>query len=125
MLATQLNMTDYIIQIILFISFGIIVYVSASALPRISEETEEVNPTKNLLSSIPAQKIDLAIASFLEKTLRRSRLSLLRFDNVLNSYIGKIKAHATTSVGVSNQKKLFPLQEENEVSKSNEIKDSL
>ncbi len=101
-------MTDFIIQITLFISFGIIVYVAARALPRISEESVEVNPTKNLLSSLPAQKIDLAIASFLEKTLRRGRLTLLRFDNTLNSYIGKVKAHTSNTFGKSREKALFP-----------------
>ena len=108
-------MSDFILQLILFISFGIIVYVAASALPRISEDGEEIKPAKNLLSSIPAHKIDLAIASFLEKTLRRARVSILRFDNTLNGYIGKVKSHTTNSGSNGKQKNLFtpPEPEEN------------
>ena len=106
-------MTDFIIQIILFFSFGIIVYVAASALPRLSEGDESETFSRNLFPSIQTHKIDLAVASFLEKTLRKTRLSLLRFDNTLNEYIGKVKAHTAGSSPNGKQKTLFGITEEN------------
>lgn len=113
---TCLSVSDFILQLILFISFGIIVYVAAKALPRVAEDGEEIKPERTLLSSIPAQKIDLAIASFLEKNLRRARVTILRWDNTLNAYIGKVKSHTANSNVNETQKSLFaPTEESKEV----------
>ncbi|MDP1689352.1 MAG: hypothetical protein Q8L47_04475 [bacterium] len=106
-------MSDFILQLTLFISFGIMVYVASCALPRITDDSEEIKPERTLLSSIPAHKIDLAIASFLEKTLRRARVSILRWDNTLNTYIGKVKSHTANSNVSESQKSLFAPPEEN------------
>ena len=110
-------MSDFILQQILFISFGIIVYVAASALPRVSDDGNESLPVRNIFTTIPAHKIDQAIASFLEKMLRRAKISVLRFDNTLNVYIGKVKSHAVNNT--NKQKSLFTPPEEN---KENETK---
>lgn len=100
-------MADFILQLIIFVSFGIIIYVAARVLPRIPEEEGTSEPSKNFLSTIAAHKVDLAIASFLEKALRRTRLTVLRFDNTLNSYIGKVKSHTANGNGNGKQKSLF------------------
>lgn len=118
-------MFDFILELLIFGSFGTIVYVAARALPRVPEEETEVKPGKNFLSSIPAHKVDLVIASFLEKTLRRVRVALLRFDNTLNSYLGKIKSHTASGNGNGKQKNLFSPETVSEEEKETKINGSL
>lgn len=103
-------MADFILQLFIFLSFGVVVYLVARALPRVPDDAKDEVPEKThkgFLSSFPAHKVDLAIASFFEKVLRRARLVVLRLDNVLNAYIGKVKSHAHKDKGNNKQKSLF------------------
>jgi len=109
-------MSDFILQLIIFISFGVIVYVAQRALPRISDEDRRTEPAKNFLSSVRAHKVDFAIALFLEKNLRRARVGVLRLDNTIVSYLRKIKSHGMGGNG--RQKSLFSEETKKESEKN-------
>jgi len=93
---------ENLLTVFFFGSFATVVYILARALPRVPDEELGATKAKNFLSNIPAHKIDLAIASFLEKVLRRSRVVVLRVDNAINNSLGKIKKN-----GNGKQKSLF------------------
>lgn len=89
-------MYDFLLQIIVFLSLGFIVYLFARALPRVSDETLVASAGKagvldRLLKKLPLAKMDLAINAFWGKALRRFKIVVLKIDNLLNRYISKVK----------------------------------
>ncbi|MBI3638647.1 hypothetical protein HY227_02800 [Candidatus Wolfebacteria bacterium] len=87
-------MYNFILQIALMFSLGLMIYLVARAVPRIGDDIQvspSVNKLDRLIASLPLEKIDSVFGSFLEKTLRRLRLVLMRLDNNVGNYLNKIK----------------------------------
>ena len=88
-------MYSFFLQIITVSSLGTILFIFARALPRMKEETAtivvRVNRLDNLIAKIPFEKIDATFNSFFEKTLRKIRLAISRFDNFLTEKISHIR----------------------------------
>lgn len=86
-------MYNFVLQIFIMVSLGIIIFLVAQTLPRISE-TQTVNPAKkkiNWWSSLPFEKIDVAVNAFFEKALRKIKLILMKTDNMVSRQLGKFK----------------------------------
>ena len=87
-------MYDFIVQSVVFISFGVIVYVIVRALPRVADgnDTSQGIDTKNrrFISSLSLDKADAFVNTLFEKTLRRLKVFILRADNFITASLGKI-----------------------------------
>jgi len=98
-------MSIFIIQIILTLSFGVVIVVASRALPRLPEENKEARRngswTLAIEKRLPLQKIDAAMHSVLEKVLRKAKLFIMKADNSVNKQISKLKE--MTPVGMSNE----------------------
>lgn len=87
---------DYILEIVIVSSLGVIIYVLGRALPRISGEAEEA-PSKFSLkikaffSSLPLHKFDALVSSLTEKFLRRFRVVVLKLENMVSAGIHKLR----------------------------------
>jgi hypothetical protein len=76
------------------VSFGAIIFLVARTLPRITETaTVNIENKKriNWLRNFPWEKIDVLMNSFLEKTLRKIKLILMKLDNFVSRQLNKFK----------------------------------
>jgi hypothetical protein len=76
------------------LSLGTMIYLIARAVPRISDEItkpESGNKFGRFFSHVQIEKIDPILHNFLEKTLRKIKLILMRMDSITNSYLEKVK----------------------------------
>lgn len=86
-------MVNLILQIIVFSSLGLVIYMIARAIPRVPEEvapSRRSNWVDRIMSKIPMTKIDENINSFFSKFLRRSKVVVMRADNFINDRLGKL-----------------------------------
>ena len=88
-------MIDFILQILIVLSLSAIIYLVARALPRVADASEpktaKKNYFENLLKKLPLQRIDEGASAFLEKILRKFRVSLLKFENIVDSAISRVR----------------------------------
>lgn len=79
----------------MLVSLGLIVYLFARAVPRIAHNRpEDVQPLSGFdrfINRLPLEKIDRGLHSFFEKTLRKSRIVLMKIDNYINSHLKSLK----------------------------------
>ncbi len=110
-------MANFVFQIILTCSLGVVVFLFARALPRVSEE-EVGAPTdivekklEQWIARLPLHKIDHGINLFLEKMLRKVRIVILKVDNLVHSLLAKVKSSSVAAKKaeekVEQQKSLF------------------
>ena len=99
-------MTEFILELILFLSLGTAIYTLARAVPRL-EEGSLASPkfVRAWLHNLPVHKFDAALSAFLEKYLRRVRVLILRIDNGLTSFMSRLRANSGGAGGT--QKGLF------------------
>ncbi|MDP1719065.1 MAG: hypothetical protein Q8L24_01430 [bacterium] len=86
-------MFNLILQIIIFSSLGLVIYMIARAIPRVPEETatpRRSNWVDRLMSKIPMTKIDENINSFFSKLLRKAKVVVMKADNFINDRLGKL-----------------------------------
>ena len=85
-------MYNFILQIIIFLSLGLVIYLLAKAAPRVSDEPvpDRPNPFNRLMTKIPMAKIDENINSFLSKLLRKLKVVIMKVDNFINDRLGKL-----------------------------------
>lgn len=89
-------MYDFIVHITLVGSMGIMIYLLARALPRVTED-EGVMPAgvfDRLVEKLPLQRIDLMISAFFEKVLRKMKVLVSKFDNMINGYLAQVRKHS-------------------------------
>ena len=92
-------MYNFILQIVIVLSLGVIIYLIARTIPRTTNESEasglpnqkQTGGFDKLISKIPLAKIDAAIDSFLLKFLRKIKVLIMKVDNLLNIYLNKLK----------------------------------
>ena len=104
-------MYNFILQIIIMSSLGIIVYLFGRAIPRISNIEENI--TKNsfqfkldkFIAKIPFDKIDISFSTSIEKTLRKIKLLLMKWDNIVTNHIEKMRKTANGSFGGEKKEK--------------------
>ena len=87
-------MYDFILQLFLITSLAIIIYLMARALPRIEEGGPRVTAYDYLegwVKKLPLAKIDNSLNIYVEKTLRKTRVVVMRFDNFLHNHLNNKK----------------------------------
>lgn len=95
----------FILNIVLMLSLGTVLFIVARALPRVQEDegSEHVGRKNGLLerwvtSEIP-ERVDGFLSSFLSKVLRKLKVFLLKIDNSLSGHLKKIKSDASKTDG--------------------------
>ena len=86
-------MAHFILQTLIMLALGVIIYLMAVALPRVSDE-ETNAPGKTSRTMIYIEKADEFFQGFWEKTLRRIRVWLLRLDNFITKKLNRFKREA-------------------------------
>ena len=88
------------------------VYIIARKIPVISDNMDEIeshnsvsSKIEKLINSIPLDKIDFILSQFLEKTLRKIKLLLMKLDNYLNRHLEKFK-NVKQATNLQKEKKL-------------------
>ena len=90
-------MYNFLLQIIVVISGGIIIYLLARALPRVPDDMGDGSTTgigarlENWTRRLPLKQIDEAIIGFFEKALRKIRVVNMKIENVVNAGISKLR----------------------------------
>ncbi|MDE2144562.1 MAG: hypothetical protein KGJ01_01180 [Patescibacteria group bacterium] len=75
-------MYSFILNLILILAFGAMVYIMALALPKIDAANDVKKP--KFWEKIPLDRIDRAIQKNFDKLLRRLKVFTLKADNLLS-----------------------------------------
>lgn len=85
-------MYDFILQLFLVGSLAVMVYLMARSLPRVEgagERSAFLDYLGKWARKIPVTKIDSSLSNYLEKTLRKIKIFVLKIDNVINKRLNK------------------------------------
>lgn len=92
-------------------SLGIMIYLVVRGVSRVSDTVEEglQNNQKSrfdkLVDFLPLEKIDLMLSEYFEKILRKIKLILMKWDNVVTGHLDKIKKTANGNGNGNGEKK--------------------
>lgn len=109
-------MAEFILQLVLVVSGGVLLYLVARTLPRL----DETDPTPGPRHMLPEwvmhylERADEELIAFFERIVRLLRVALMKFDNTLGEKMRKLKKNGTNGNG--NGKGLAPLEEEVKIS---------
>jgi len=81
---------NFILQLAFLVSFAVIIFVVASAMPRIPEG-EEKTGAQSWVGKLPLKKMDMFVAEVKSKTLRRAKIIILKIENFINKHLHKDK----------------------------------
>lgn len=84
-------MIDLILQIVLMLSLGTIVYISALAIPKMGEAAPRPNKIRDWVKNLPYHHIDEAIDAYKDKILRKSKIVVMKIENFINKNLNKDK----------------------------------
>ncbi|MDO8602101.1 MAG: hypothetical protein Q7R62_03180 [bacterium] len=106
-------MYNFIVEMSMLVSLGLIVYLFARAVPRIAHDhPEDVQPLSGFdrfVNKLPLEKLDKFLHSFFEKTLRKIRIVLMKIDNYLNSHLKNLKEKQEAAKSGDEMKKKIEL----------------
>lgn len=106
-------MYEFILQIVIFSSLGVMIYFLAQGLARAGETISAVGTPRRanffdrLLRRLPLEKMDASLGAFFEKTLRRLRVFLLKVDNRIHSSLERIRRHGNANSNGEKRGGLF------------------
>jgi hypothetical protein len=86
-------MLHFILQTLIMLALGVMIYLMAAALPRIGDEAENA-PGQMSRAMAYIEKADEIFRGFWEKMLRRVRVWILRLDNLITKKLGRFKKEA-------------------------------
>ncbi|MBI4094716.1 MAG: hypothetical protein HY435_00795 [Candidatus Liptonbacteria bacterium] len=100
---------EFIVAALFLLSWGTIVYLLVRSLPKVQEE--EAGPKQRFIdrlakSEIP-EKVDMAVNAFLSKSLRRTKVALLKVDNFLTQRIKKLTVENGRADSAKDYKSIF------------------
>lgn len=81
-------MADLILQLILFSSFAVIVYLMAIAVPRVKDDELNIDG-KKAASILPLDRMDAFLNIWKEKVLRRLRIYLMKAEKSVTDQLQK------------------------------------
>ncbi len=91
----MLVIAQFIFTIVLMISFGGLLYVGVRGMSRLEDELifspERVSFWKRLANSGILERLDKTLVQLTHRFLRRLRVVLLRFDNILTVWLKKTR----------------------------------
>lgn len=78
------------------ISLGVLIYLIARVTPRIGDieeifKKQPLGDFDKLIAKIPISEIDFILTAWVEKTLRKIKLILMKWDNLLSEHLSRIK----------------------------------
>lgn len=100
------------------LSLGAIIYLIARATPRVGDVEESFRKETfhekldKLIARIPFEKMDIFFSVWLEKTMRKTKLLLMKWDNLLTEHLKKVRKIGGASVN-EEKKNIFVSLEEN------------
>lgn len=102
------------------LSLAVMIYLVARSVPRVGElitPSDKKSYLENWLKKVPWHKIDSLINSVGGKFLRRLKIIILKFDNLVSKYLNKFKAAEN-----GNKEVLNPGIFENKIQEDNQNK---
>jgi general stress protein CsbA len=88
-------MSSFILEIVFFISIGVLVFLFVNKLPYVSDvvrvEATGGSPRKGIFHSEWIEKLDRKFIDLLSKWLRKAKLVVMRLDNYVTKHIESIK----------------------------------
>ncbi len=84
-------MLNFILNTIVLLSLGIIIYLFARALPRVNDADGEVKPLRPHWLTVYLEKTDVWLDARSEKILRRLKIWVLKLDNWVSQKLNKFK----------------------------------
>jgi len=89
-------MYNFILQIIIMSSLGAMIYLIARAAPRVGDieeifKKQPLGDFEKLIAKIPISEIDFILSAWVEKSLRKIKLILMKWDNLLSEHLNRIK----------------------------------
>ena len=109
-------MFDFFLQVFLYSSFGILIYLLSRSVPRIEDGHKGVHGADffdRILAKLPLRKMDSWLNILFEKFLRRSKVFSMKFDNFLHSNLEKLRKDENVN-NVENKIKTEILDKEEE-----------
>ena len=107
-------MTKFIIQLVMMLSLGSILYIIARALPRISDDdlkNKKTNHPHWFISYL--EKADEWLKAFSEKFLRRARVWILKLDNFVARKLSMFKKETPKETVLPMENKTEAVTSEN------------
>lgn len=87
-------MYNFILQTIVMASLAVIIYLFARAMPRVNEfsvQKQGGDYIEDLLNRLPFEKADAFVSMAMEKMLRKSKVLILKLDNLLTRHLKNLK----------------------------------
>ena len=89
-------MYNFIFQIIIMFSLGVMIYLIARAAPRVGDieeifKKQPLGDFDKLIAKIPISEIDFILSAWVEKSLRKIKLLLMKWDNLASEHLNRIK----------------------------------
>ncbi len=97
-------MYNFLLQILIMIGLGIMIYLIARAAPRVGDDIAhdvkgQLGKLDRIFSHAQFEKFDAIFNNLAEKGLRKLRLLLMKLDNLTNDYLDKVKKYKTNGNG--------------------------
>ena len=99
-------MYDFILQLALISSLSLIVYLLARALPRVKTDEHQLSVydyIEDFLGRLPLHHIDQSLSLQTEKFLRKTRVIVMKVDNLINGYLNNKKTKGNNGNGSSKE----------------------
>lgn len=90
-------MYNFILQTIIMVSLGAVIYLFARAVPRVDDSApskQSRDYIEELLNKLPLEKADAFLSALFEKTLRKLKVVILKLDNLLTKHLQNLKPTA-------------------------------
>ena len=103
-------MYDFILHIVFFGSFGVIIYLMARAVPRVSDSGETVHAPgrfDRMLARLPLQQVDDRLNRAFEKLLRKTKVLISRVDNFVNDHLKRLKKNSARAEQLDSKREIF------------------
>ena len=88
-------MYNFVLQTLIMLSLGTTIYLMVRALPRVSEEglpDFSRDYFGKLLKRLPLEKADAWVSAVLEKFLRKTKIVILKIDNLLTKHLASLRS---------------------------------
>ncbi|MBI2888486.1 MAG: hypothetical protein HYY10_01035 [Candidatus Liptonbacteria bacterium] len=117
-------MLEFVLANIAMVSVGVVLFLIAHSLPRVGErETEPKWFIERWITSEVPEKLDGAFNSFAGKFLRKLRVVILKFDNLISESLKKFKSGSSANKQPLDFKEMMGDKEGDEAKAKNENED--
>ena len=98
-------MLNYLLEALIMVSLGLILYLFARALPRLDDTDLDARPKQGMPHWFIEylERVDEWLLSFAEKMIRRVRLSILKIDNTLSKKLQRFKREPAKETGFPSE----------------------